>query len=304
MMIRLKFDSNCANQRTGFTVVELISVIGVVMILIALALPAVQSIREATRRAVCGNRLRQIGIALHNHHDRARHFPTVPDPSGRVFHWAFSILPELEQNAMQNAIRQELRIGVHWASLTQGRTSLETMMCASNPYSGMVFRHRISGRLFAQSNYIGISGVKFDEGMFPNKLDFERAGALREGIRSRDIRDGLSNTLAMGERLVKPNNPVVGAWLASQEYGHDRMGIAVGSNLYPRHVEGDCDGVRFGPGEYENPCSQFHHWSLHPGGSHFLLADGAMRFIDYSVDEALIEAMSTIRGGEQYALGD
>ncbi|MEM6473365.1 MAG: DUF1559 domain-containing protein [Planctomycetota bacterium] len=288
----------------GFTLIELVAVIGIIAILVALALPAVQSAREATRRSMCSNRMRQIGVGLHNFHTRSGRFPSVPGCSTRVFHWVFEILPELEQNAVYEEIRQEFNSGVDWAALEHGRTSLDLLMCPSNPHYGEVFRHRISSRLFSQSNYIGVAGIVSDDGMFPHWLDFDFCQSHNGLMRARDITDGLSSTLAVGERPVKPVSPIVGAWLASQEFGHASIGVAVRSNLYPSYIEDDCSDAHFSNGSLHDPCSQFHHWSLHPGGSHFLMADGAMRFMSYSVDGTLLEALSTIRGGEMAQIED
>jgi prepilin-type N-terminal cleavage/methylation domain-containing protein/prepilin-type processing-associated H-X9-DG protein len=96
----------------AFTLIELLVVIAIIGVLIALLLPAVQSAREAARRAQCVNNLKQIGIALHNYHDTVGSFPPggINDPgwSGTWWNWLAFILPQMEQGPIYNAINFSL----------------------------------------------------------------------------------------------------------------------------------------------------------------------------------------------------
>src|SRR5437868_13028639 len=89
----------------GFTLVELLVVIAIIGILVALLLPAIQAAREAARRASCTNNLKNLGLAVLNHHDVRKHFPVSmgylseggEEPAGvdqPCVGWILNVLPQ------------------------------------------------------------------------------------------------------------------------------------------------------------------------------------------------------------------
>src|SRR3954449_9986169 len=101
------------NPAMGFTLVELLVVIAIIGILVALLLPAIQSAREAARRASCTNKLKNLGLAVLNHHDVKRHFPISMgyvleggEGPGPCAGWITSVLPQLEEQSLYDQFQQ------------------------------------------------------------------------------------------------------------------------------------------------------------------------------------------------------
>src|SRR5215218_3712934 len=91
--------------RRGFTLIELLVVIAIIGVLVGLLLPAVQKVRAAAARISCGNNLKQIGLALHAHHDSLNRFPAGRgSPLPAVFSAHAQLLPFLEQESLQRGI--------------------------------------------------------------------------------------------------------------------------------------------------------------------------------------------------------
>ena len=142
------------SRKRGFTLVELLVVIAIIGILIALLLPAIQAAREAARRATCVNQQKQIGVALHNHHDVHNKFPTscmdatydsssgsitLPLPgasSTEQYSWIVQILPFMEQQLMYDTLnlKQPCYGGsgtVAIANQEAQATIIDTLVCPS-----------------------------------------------------------------------------------------------------------------------------------------------------------------------------
>jgi type II secretory pathway pseudopilin PulG len=139
-------------SRSGFTVVEVLVSLSVIMLLIALLLPAVQSAREAARRAQCANNLKQLGIALHGYHDAFGSLPpgriksydpryagskppctsSIVDKSLEVFSLGF-----MEQTTVYNAINQSLAI-IAGENRTVHSVAISVFACPSDPTAGIV----------------------------------------------------------------------------------------------------------------------------------------------------------------------
>jgi prepilin-type N-terminal cleavage/methylation domain-containing protein/prepilin-type processing-associated H-X9-DG protein len=294
-----------ASRRPAFTLIELLVVIAIIVVLIALLLPAVQKVRGAAERTSCQNHLKQQGLALHNYSDVHLSFPpgTQPDPALPHFHmsWMTRLLPFVEQDSL-------------W-QVTLAAYQVEPNPFNNPPHTGLSLVMRIytcpSDNRTLQVSYVGgpvgtlLLGFTEYQGVSGTDLN-SNDGILhpQAQVRFSDITDGASNTLIVGERPPS----------ADLYYGWWYAGAG-----QPPSYTGSCDvlmGVRelnisqsgcaagpfhFQPGVLANQCDEFHYWSLHPGGGHFLFADGSVHFLSYAAD-ALLPALATRAGGE--AIGD
>ncbi|MBI3463569.1 MAG: DUF1559 domain-containing protein [Planctomycetes bacterium] len=291
----------------GFTLVELLVVIAIIGILIALLLPAVQAAREAARRSQCKNNLKQIGLGLHSYHDVHQVLPystAWSGPSGRNgdnrgWAWSAFILPFIDQSAAHNQIdfRDYVPTVPHRSVL---KTPIPISTCPSDivppvrPY-GMPGQPLYVDAV-AASSYVTSAGPfnVGDPGPKNGTLSASQQAfrASSKGVFNyehlrvnfRDIRDGLSNTIAAGEIIYIPK---LTPQLAGS--GRDWNGIWYGSwfanttNPAGNNVLSFQRSAEMGmnvPQAATDPDLRKGFHSNHDGGVQFLMADGAVRFLN------------------------
>jgi prepilin-type N-terminal cleavage/methylation domain-containing protein/prepilin-type processing-associated H-X9-DG protein len=280
----------------GFTLLELVVVLAICALLLALLLAGIHRVRDAALRAQCANNLRQIGLALHGYHNAHQSLPpglrTEQDPY-LYMSWHTRILPFLEQQALwELAVTEYALRPIYYAPPRHAGFSIPVSVFVC-PADGRKVGTVPEGYQAGLTTYLGVmgsTGVSHDGLLYTNSL-----------VRMRDITDGTSNTLAVGERPPSPDLRW-GWWYAG--LGQDGTGMgdmvlgATAVRITYRLPTCPHGPYQFGPGSLDHLCDLFHFWSVHVGGgAHFLFADGSVRFLPYSA-ASVLPALATRAGGE------
>lgn len=329
-MMRAKF------HRKGFTLIELLVVVGIICIVVAIALPAVQSSREAARRAQCQNNLHQIGIALHGYQIDNNTFP--PAVTGiRALYWGtFSLhvrlLPYIEQNILYNSINFALGT---WppdtfnTPLTPDRASVNAINSTCSQTTISIFHCPSDGLAVGPSNSyrgnVGVGPARQTSIEYPDSGN----GIFPEiaMINAAQVTDGLSHTAGFSERLCGAGNRATP--------NPTRDSFATPFELFT--ADQLIQGCRVGPREHFAPFVFNGAWwfwtgrertlynhaqvpngevpdclspqaitakgmstarSLHPGGVNVLMCDGSCRFVVETISQPVWRGLGTRNGSE------
>jgi prepilin-type N-terminal cleavage/methylation domain-containing protein/prepilin-type processing-associated H-X9-DG protein len=303
-------------RRNAFTLVELLVVITIIGILIALLLPAVQAAREAARRMQCANNFRQAGVALQNHHSARGTFPqgqTVNfgcsgsgSPNNGVG-WQTYVLPHMELQSIYDQFDVNKNLNditpnpCGRSNFQVAATRISAYCCPTDPqagelcsYSGVAQNGANELEDFSMTNMAGISDpTDFScDGQWSPRRFPEVRGVMgnANGCRISEITDGTSNTIMVGEITWGGPGSYKGC-----DWAYSNL-IDTGDGV---------NGSQTLPGGL--PPSQYLYWiigpsSWHPGGCHFLLADGSVQFISENVSSgsptSVLYALTTRSGGE------
>lgn len=291
------FTCGFERRRNAFTLVELLVVIAIIGVLVGLLLPAVQHARAAARRISCFNNLKQLGLGLHNYESAHRKLPPgyiyKPGPQGNRagLGWGAMILPQLEQSNVYAQLNTSVPL-FDPANVAAREQHLPVFLCPEDSVSADGYVEMGSEK-YAMASYVASFGPP----------DLDDTQEKRDGLFSRNsacryshITDGLSNTLACGERQ---NGPFRKAGVHGPHFSYETTWVgAIRELTDPTDDHGHM--VLFQTGHTPNSAySDDRDVSApHLGYANFLMADGSVRLITEQIELSVYQSLSTRAGGE------
>ncbi|MEX0716574.1 MAG: DUF1559 domain-containing protein [Planctomycetaceae bacterium] len=298
-----------APARRGFTLIELLVVIAIIGILIALLLPAIQAAREAARRSSCSNNMRNLALAVHNHHDTYKSFPpgiggTGFDPVAGAadplltFSWGMHLLEFLGQDAIYRLHDQLTPWGPNG---TPDNTTLDAFITNGDIPRLAIFQCPSSRWMThsAANSYYGNSGTgtlsdpndtsspPLTDGVFWNTNGAQ--SMPRQYCRIEDIKDGTTNTIMLGERKGRHS------WIRGGNSTTSSNSSAIWSQQGIREFIEPINAQLDDPNQRDIGirAANNSYGSMHPGGANVVSCDAAVYFLDQSTPLATLVSLAT-----------
>ncbi|QDU97097.1 DUF1559 domain-containing protein [Lignipirellula cremea] len=298
-------------RRRGFTLVELLVVIAIIGVLVALLLPAVQMAREAARRSTCTNNLKQFGLALMNYHDSHKTFPPAQcglHNNTGFWSWGAMILPQIEEGSLYQTLGVASNLPQVAPAPGKGiEQSLDSFHCPSDTAPAINNRRWTAKDIRgATSNYIANNGYGEDhstQGKNGLNMANNSQGPFRRlqngngyhTISIRDITDGTSKTIALGERAWQmrvydstTSTTVTANYYAGTAYGSRYQNEGHTDGLDAVVGIGGCGINNATPGTHPSGATSGRSYdgfsSMHPGGANFAFCDASTHFISENIN--------------------
>jgi prepilin-type N-terminal cleavage/methylation domain-containing protein len=319
-------------RQRGFTLIELLVVIAIIAILIALLVPAVQKVREAAARTQCANNLKQIGLAIHNYHDAGGQLPPARVCREACATWPVLILPYVEQDnvyklwnstnprfpwqykdqppAAQQALVKTFfcpsRRGPMFSPADQNGGTNGGAVSATGDYACCdgdgVSRNTRDARGAMISPILVTDPPYRNDDPDGDVIDTNRIVSFRSRTNFSSISDGLSNTLLVGEKHVRPErfgrSSEDRAYYSGQSYITAQRSAGC-TSINPQ--TGLCSGGIRPLAPF--PTYSGSNWSTIFGGPHtgicqFVFCDGSVHTLSVSIDPTNLRRLADRNDGE------
>ena len=324
-------------RRKGFTLIELLVVIAIIAILIGLLLPAVQKVREAANRSTCQNKMKQLALGLHNHHDANRQLPAgckslafecvagsktypavVSDALDGRIPWTVAVLPYIEQSAEYSRYNiadtasfaafavypSATNAAVQFPAAANNRN--KRFECPSDPHNNGQSNNNYLASMGGGANSACYASSDSNRRFFTNGMMY-----VNSKVKFVEVGDGTSNTFLLGETkyFVNKQERLAAAGVAATDLNYQSWDSAFrsyasnGSFSTAVNMCGAIFPINGFAIPSQNLASLFGpqtsaYGSYHQSGANFALGDGSVRFVTEDIDLTVYRQAGTINNGD------